>query len=242
MPTTKHSGIAPTKFCLNGHQPLDYNDFRANTVGVVDWPGWADFAKAGEPQRMHQGHCAECKSTISYPPPAGLQHPDDHVYPVEEAIEAELIASDRAITEDDVTPYLFWDETLQVYGFEDGTEQGICQHRSTTDALDLLGADKAPTLEQLHALGDDWGFRCVSFRDKRGRLHMLYTESYRQPACEDDRTHEPFCACGRVVSLCDGSRAGCRKPACFEPYRGLKHDVVAELDAIQQRALEMVVA
>lgn len=95
-------GAGPDAFCKNGHQPLDYDDFRAHCIGVVDWPGYGEYSLPGEPQWMHQGHCQNCKSTISYPPPAGLQHPDDYVYPIRQDIEAELIANDRAITEDDL--------------------------------------------------------------------------------------------------------------------------------------------
>ena len=83
-------------------------------------------------------------------------------------------------------PHLFWDETIGVYGWEDGDEQGVCQHATTTDTLDLLGDDKVPTLKQLHQLGDDWGFRMCTFVDKRGREHRLHLENYKSPSCFEE--------------------------------------------------------
>lgn len=150
-----------SNFCTQGHQPLDYDDFRAHCSNVSEWP-WG-------PGWMHLGECNACGSSISYPPPAELARPEDYQGPGRgPRLEAPL-----------PNPSIFWDESRQVYGYRDGDEEGVCQHASTTDVLDLLGAGEAPTLEQLHGLGDDWGFRSIDFTDRRGRSHRLLAESYR---------------------------------------------------------------
>jgi hypothetical protein len=51
--------------------------------------------------------------------------------------------------------------------------------------------------------------RIIAWRERLDVIARKFDEASESPRVgESDRT-EPFCACGRVVSLCDGSRRGC---------------------------------
>ncbi len=80
MPNTKRCQEARSiqQFHDLEHSPVDYDEFRAHCVDVLDWPGW----DCGEHTRMHVGEAACCKTTVSYPPPADLVSPEDYVVPV----------------------------------------------------------------------------------------------------------------------------------------------------------------
>ncbi len=53
-----------------------------------------------------------------------------------------------------------------------------------------------------------------------------------------EQLSEPFCACGHVVSQCDGSRAGCTKPGGLTPYQQARKERAERRAARLQRAAD----
>jgi hypothetical protein len=67
------------------------------------------------------------------------------------------------------------------------------------------------------SLKDVQGFSLQSLRDivPDPKLKALCSDAIRSGSyifgLDADALTEPFCACGRVISRCDGSRKGCKK-------------------------------
>ena len=164
-------------FCTRGHQPIDRADYERHCNNIRPWPD------AG----LDVAECKACRSTVSYP----------HRLEIDSELDYEPLPE----------PYLFWDETIGVWGYEDGDEQGLIGLPDTVLALEMLSSGQELTFERLQALGDDWGFRTLSIKDKNGREYILPT------------------------GLVDA------RPDCYEPYSGLDAESMGELDRIQASIL-----
>lgn len=76
-------------------------------------------------------------------------------------------------------------------------------------------ACRNPAGDAIRARGEDT--HAASCRAITGAVNAGYCVACRREATDRERgMGEPFCACGRRTSDCDGSRSGCRKPPSIQ--------------------------